>query len=799
MHSVAVIVSLALSVAGAMTTYRLAAVFLTKGLAVWSPDRLVEVNVLTTAERELGLSVPMFQELQRDQRAFSSVLGWCSMTMAVEGEGGLTLASVAGVAGAYFETLSVRPTVGSLLTARDTDVSAPSPITSAVLGYQFWQRHYGGRRDIAGRIVKIEGSPFTIVGVAPRRFTGLEVATEPAVIVPLAAFCQVYGEGLSLIARRDSLWVHVVGRLRTEGSLSAAKAEIGAMWPSLLERSRPTSAAARVRFMSIRCVVRPVLERMRSEFDARCRRPLLVLAFLSVAMLVVTLVNIGALVFVRTQRGVSHWALKSALGAKPSHMLREIVAENLLLVLCATTVAVCLTAWATPVGAWYLLLGSLAETMVDVGWNGDSSLLLGLMALLCVLVISSGPALYLARAGFRNSVRDLLHRRYTAVRSAQVVIIIQVAASFVVALSGGLLVGSLLRLSTVSPGYDRTGRWVAALFPRFSGRQVFEANPYYSDLLTRVRSIPGVKNAALCTLQPGSGATWEGSVTRGDDVQSDSALRVELDVVSPRYFETLGLPLLWGRDFSWDDAGRSSKVAVVSADVARRLFGSLDVVGREVRLDSNEQADIVGVAAEGRIHDVRESRPTLYLCAAQQKSGHYDLLVAAKSAQALFTVRLVVTSLGHHLVPSILSLDQIADRARRDERATAVIAVFYAALVLLLCAVGLYSLSAYVTSRRLPEYAVRLAVGASPLEISARILREAVGLVLVGILCGLAPAYVCAGQIESLLFGVARLEAPILALIVFGMLGTALLSVWIPARRARRVDVASLLKPECWT
>jgi predicted permease len=379
----------------------------------------------------------------------------------------------------------------------------------------------------------------------------------------------------------------------------------------------------------------------------------------------------------------------------------------------------------------------------------------------------------------------------------------QVAASVVLLMGAGLFVRSLAQISSVNSGLATQSVLDVQLFPRPHGYDNLDNFSYYSELLERVSSLPGVSGAGLSHFRPAGGYEWQESVS-ASSASTDPGLKADLAWVSPGLLETLGIRLLGGRAFNTQDTAHSPRVAILSQSLARRLFPAGTPIGRRINIGAEprwQSVEVVGIAADARLYDIRNPNTfTAYVDALQAGEllhwSELEVRTAAHPAAAAGAVRNLVDSLGHEYVLSARSLEQVKDGALMNERLTALLSELFGALAVLLVATGVYGLMSYRVAGRTREMGIRLALGARPSAILWMVWRETIALVTIGLLAGIPAALLAAPLIAHLIYGLSAHDPATLAAVLFVVLAATAVAGYLPARRATHVDPMQALRNE---
>jgi predicted permease len=720
------------------------------------------------------------------------------------------------VSGNYFQMLGVAPAAGRLIQLADDERGA-APV--AVLNHRTWTERFGGRTDVVGSTVLLNGVTATIVGVAPAGFFGETLRPNPAEMwVPIAAEPRLQ-PAARLAESRPLHWLYVIGRLRDGVDLAPLEtkltAEVQRWITSALELS--ADERARVPQQHVRIVSAEAgVTNMRDIVAPSLR----LLQAIAAAVLLIACANLANLLIAQGLARRSETAVRIALGAPRARLVRQFLVESTLLA--------CLGGLA---GLGVAYAG--AQAIVGLAFRGapgvpldpsPSPAVLGfavLVSLATGIVFGCAPALVGSRSDPVEAMRGA--GRSTADRGSRLrrsLIALQVAMSLVLLTCAGLLARSLSELQAQDFGFRSERRHVASLAPSLSTVPPEALPALYARLQERLRRVPGVANAGFSLYGVMSGDNWSSLVTVDGHAPADRLI-ASWNRVSPRYFDTIGTPVLRGRAFDERDRHDAALVAVVSEGFARTFFGDADPIGRRIgftdsRGTGSREFEIVGVVGDARYQDGwRPPRPTFFLPFLQQTAAgraaragggpldpsHYPQAIVIQTTGAVpgleREVRRALAEVDRRLiVRSFVTLDEQIARTFNLERLIARLSAAFGGIALLLACLGLYGVTSYSVARRTREIGIRMAVGAPPRAVLATVLRSALGQLAIGVALGL-PAAVAAGRLlQSRLFGVTPGD-PATVIGGIGVLtAAAAVAALIPARRAASLDPVRALRIE---
>ena len=803
------ILSLALGIGANTAIFSLLYGLAIRDLPVPHPEQLVRVAAQSEDDPQSGLSLPMYQEIARQQSVFSTMFAWWGdAVLSVEVNGALSRADVWAVSGNYLSELGAVPELGRLIGPEDVDLKAAAPEQVAVLSHRFWQRQFAGARDVVGQTVRIEGLPFTVIGVTREDFRGFEAEDITDVTVPLTAEPLVNGHSdvQRFLARRDALWLEAAGRRKPGVQLSQARAQINAFWPGIrLEMIAPEmTEAQRTYLLGLHMKIESG-SRGGSILRGRFTTPLQILLAISGLVVLVACANLASLMLARAAARSHELGVRIALGAGRARIFGQMMTESITISACGTLAGFAFAYWGSRALAAFII-GQIYIVPAELNLSPD----LRILGFAAASAILTGALFGLApawRAWHEDPVATLQHNVRSIAsgtrRMGKILIVTQVALSVVLLAGAGLFMRSLAKLHAVEPGFRTRGVLVVNLFPLPGGYKNLHWVDYSKQITDRVRSLPGVVSAGMIHMQPASMFRWR-EQTRESGTQAP-AVAADFNMVMPGALETLGIQVLRGRGFNWQDDEHAPHVALVSRSFAEKFFPGSDPIGKRLDITSEPKwrsVEIVGIVSDASLYDIRDSRPPALYAAklqyADEYSGWSEMLVQTERSAAELQdgLKKAFESFGHEYILSVRPVGEHIDQFLLRERVIAVLAAFFGGLALLLAAIGLYGLMAYSVTQRAREIGIRMALGATRGVVRAMVLRETLALAGVGLAAGIPAAIVASNLIAGLLYGVSGRDEVTLAGVSLVLATVAGIAGLLPARRAMRLDPMTALRRE---
>jgi putative ABC transport system permease protein len=773
-----------------------------------------ELGTIRIADRHWGsgqfssqysqLTFAMWEQIRKRQEGFAEIAVWSDERFNLTTGGEVRKAKGIRVSGDFFHVLAVEPLLGRLLGPEDDQPGCS--LSGANISYAFWQRNFGRDPSVIGKRLTLDGNSFQVIGVTPPSFNGISIGDTFDVAVPICVE-PILSPRNNRLTRRHAWWLATIGRLKPGWSIPRANAQILAVTPAILQETIPPvyDAEGTKKYLEYKLGAFSASTGF-SELRSDSETSLWLLLGISGLVLLIACANLANLMLARASARERQITIRRALGATRWRMVRELLSESLLL---AATGSICGLFLAFTISRMLVAFISTQQNPVFLDLAMDWRVLAFTTGLAALTTINFGlaPALRATRAepatllqsGSRGATGG--RERFSLRR---ILIVSQVGLSVVLLMGALLFVRSLRNLTTLNVGFQQTGILVTSV--DFTHLQIPEERytEYKRDLVKRVQAIQGVESAAHAMLVPFGGSTWnENVINEGSD--QDAGVAWE-NFLGPGYFQTIGTPLLAGRDFDDRDTATSVKVAIVNQAFARKILKGADPLGKRFRIHESPGKprpfyEIVGMTADNKFQDMHEEfLPFMYFPSTQEEKPSPDDHILIRSSLPLTSL---IASMKETIANANPGIDleflafktRIQDSLLQDEL-MATLSGFFGFLAALLAAIGLYGVMSYMVIQRTKEIGIRMAIGAERADVLRMILREATVLTVAGLVIGTGLALGSAQAAKSLLFGLKPRDPLTLVMAVVTLSAVAALASFLPAYRASKLDPLTALRYE---
>jgi putative ABC transport system permease protein len=802
------VLTLALGIGANTAIFSVINSVLLRPLPFQNPGRLVDLRETESAPGHFPLDGADYMDWQRQNSTFSSMSMYTFPRGAnASGAGQAESAAVVNTQSNFFGTLGVQPLIGRAF-AHGEDVAGKNKV--AVLSYGLWQRHFGGRKEALGQQLELNDQPYTVIGVMPRWFN-FPSATDIWTPQDMTD---------KLFQNRGTHWMQAVGRVKPSFSVEQARADLLTVSARINKQYRGTDT-------SIHSLVFPLKERLTGN-----SRPQLLILFGAVALvLLVACANVANLLLARATTRNREMAVRAALGAGRWRMIRQLLTESILLGLSGAALGL--------LGAWWAIQALASAERLPIPRTNPIQLDVTVLLFTVVLSVLVGILFGLAPA-VQTSALDLSEELKSSATAAggaagkgralrNALTIAEIAVSLALLVGAGLLLRSFAGMRNANTGVQSDNVLTMRLnLPEAKYKTLPEIREFFDRLLPRIQRTPGIKSAAITTTLPLEGGSNGYVKVPGNTNPALQQQLVEVHAITPDYFKVFGIPLLEGRDFTEQDAqdtadmmakadalqkggnGEGLKISsgfsflvIINQAMARTFWPNQDALGKEFTDEDGTPYKVVGIVGDVKQYGIREkAAPERYfpLTMWMRDSGFYGTIVAKTAGPAtsvLTAIRGDVRDLDSSLaVYHVRTMSDVIADSMPDTTVQAFLLAVFAALALILAAVGLYGVMAYLVTQRTHEIGIRMALGAQRKDVLRLVLAHGTKLIVPGVALGIAAALGLTRLLAALLFGVSARDPLTFVVVSVVLAGVAFAACYIPARRAARFDPLVALRYE---
>jgi predicted permease len=778
------VLSIALGIGANTAIFSLMNAFVLRLLPAPDPEQLVFVErVRAGGGIDTDFPYEAYLQMRDHNRTLAGSFAFDDTNISASIEGLAEMAPAEFDSASIFPLLGGRPLLGRVFTAADDRPGEPPVV---VISYAFWNRSFARDRSVLGRNVSLKRMPFTIIGVMPPEFLGRRTAGRaPDLWIPMA-----WQPRLRL---KDHDTFEMMARLKPNVSAEQARQDLGQVYQQFLKTAPGSHSAADAIFLESAA---HGVQRKRLTSELR-------LLMIAVGLLLlIACANVASLLLARASSRQREIALRVSLGATRWRVIQQLLTESLII---ATAGGLC-----GMFIAWWGSNALLVAMSFDPIESKPDGLVLGFTALVSLatsLLFGLIPAIRSASMGYNLALAmrqsGWLRAPGRRLSLGHALVVVQIAMSLVLVVGAGLLTRSLQKLIQVNVGFERDRVVVAAAIPTFLGYEGAKELRLYGTLLERMNAVPGVESATLSRFRLFIGR-WPRPFTASTQLAAEGSPQAFCHPIGPRFFETMRIPILQGREFSGADDERAPRVAVINEPVARTQFPNVSPLGRAIRFDQGDPYTVVGVVKDVKQISMREDPPrmAIYIPYTQTPAGmlgqiNFEVRTSSSLASVAAGLRHAVHSVDPDLplIDVQTQADAITERMN-DERSLARLVSLFGGMALLLATVGLYGTMSYALARRTNEIGIRMAVGASRRNVADMVLRETLVLVLAGFALGLPAALAGARVIANRLFEITPADPVTLAFAAVALGVVAVVAALVPASRAARIDPLVALRCE---
>ena len=791
------VLSLALGIGANTAIFSLVDAVLLRMLPIERPAELERIGMRDGPNNADVFSYPLFRELRARNQVFAGMFARNATPASLVAAGRTERGVMEIASGGYFTILGVHPLMGRLFTDEDDRTPSSSPV--AVISFQYWRERLSADPAVLGKTIRINNYPFTVIGVTPPGFFGIEVGTSPDVWVPMMMQPEVFG-GRVAFDDGNWGWLQVFGRRAPGLTEQQARAGLDVTLQQIQLQNAAPRFYAHPKELSIRLTAAAQgTSRLRVDFE----NPLEVLMALVGLVLLIACANVANLLLARSAARRREIAVRLSLGAARSRLIRQLLTESILLSLIGGALGVLFSGF----GVHFLLAFLPADRIPIVLEVSASARVLGFALAVSVLtgaLFGLAPALESTRATLAGSLKDdgarLRGRGRFGLR--RLLVVAQVSLSLLLLVGAGLFLRSLRNTAAINIGLKTDGVLMASVNPRLNGYTPPQVANFYQQLQARLSAMPEVQAVGMSEVPLLSGNYNAVGLRIAGLPDPPQGRSIITNTVDPGLFDIAGIPIVRGRGFGPQDTPASGRVVILSETAARYFFGDAEPIGRKVVMGSRAELEVIGIARDSKYRAVREDTPRI---------GYYDLAqvnppvvertvylrtVGDPTAHAA-ALRAAIRGLDRNLpVYNLKTFDQQKAESLVRERMIATLSGFFGALALLLAAVGIYGVMAYAVLHRTREIGIRMSLGAARRKVIWMVLRDALATTAAGIVIGFPLARWLAGFVATQLYGVKPTDAGTLFTACAVLAGVALLAAAIPAWKASRVDPVIALRWE---
>lgn len=789
-----IVITLALGIGANNAVFSFSDAILLRPMPVTRPSEVMMISDATLDDSSGSFSYPDYRDIAAANQSFSGLVAYRLTRMSVGTRAGETprVRQAMMVSGNFFGTLAVEPFLGSAFTPNEASTIAEEPI--AILGYDFWANELGANRGVIGQALRLNGIPFIVVGVMPKSFTGINRFFPPSVYVPLSMWGRLESSGSGPLEDRAKHELTVLGRLRPGVSRQSAQIEATALSQNL-ERSYPKTDAGR------RIMVRTELQSIVAKEPSRLAMVGMLLGLSSV-VLVIACVNVANIALTRAGARTREIAVRLSLGSGSARLMRQLITENLALALPGSLAGLAF-GYAGVLLLRRIQIPSDPPFVLDLRVDERMLVFNLILAVVSCLMFGLAPALQARRAQLFAALKTGGDHRTSRTRGRNALVVSQIALAMVLLSSAAALLVGFRKMLTADPGFRTDHLVSAALDPSVLRNSAAQTGDFYRKLVQQVRSSPGIQSASLMESVPLS--LDQSSVTViPEGVQlpkGRDSITVFGAAVDESYFTTFNIVILRGRSFSVDDRTTSPRVAIVNDEFAKKYWPAQDPIGKQIKLAQPDgaTAEVVGVAKTvPYLLPWERPQPYVYLPYQQNPRTSMSLVVESGDNATAVAAQLrgIILGMDPAMPFNVRTVASYGQSTLSNWLVLIQMITIMGALGLILSLVGLYGLISYAVSRRTAEIGVRMAMGASRVNILRLVLRHAMILSVTGVAIGSALTAMAMPVLSAGFVGLGGMNVSIYIAIPASLLLVSAAACYAPARRASSLDPVQALRYE---
>ena len=795
------VLTLALGIGANAAIFSGVSAFILRQLPVPDAHQLVRPVELSD-DRGIGdeLSYPDFADYRNQSTVFEAMTAEDMLQVALDSDSQSDVIWGQAVSGSYFDVVRIKPIMGRVFLPEEDSVAGAHPVV--VMSHSLWQRRFGADPNIVGKRIRLSNRAYEVIGVTPETFTGSKFALSMDFWVPMA-MVEELRRSPGLLSDRGSHWMNVLARLKPGVTLDQATAEMQAI-AARLNQAYPNDRAG------------TTSAKVETEVDGRWEEVATVMKSAgAIAMAIVGLIlliacaNVANLMLARAAARRKEIGIRLALGASRVRLVRQLLTESLLLSLLGGGLGLLLAFWVTDLMEGFVPV--LQYNVVENFFALDSRALVftlaisvatGLIFGLAPALHSSNPEVVPILKGDLTSNERGKGRRFSL---RPTLVVVQVALSLAVLVCGGLFIKSFRQAQTMDPGFGTKEALIAVLDPELVGYDTERSRNFFRQVIERTSNLPGVEAVGASRLLPlGDSSNSNGPILKeGETLPRGSAGRtIMTTVISPGYFRAMQIPLLDGRDFDDRDHANAQRVVIVNQQMANMLWPGESAIGKRIFIgaESRDALQVVGVAKTGKYNTLAEDpKPFFYYPMTQRRPASMAIIMRTNvdSRGLAASLRKQMQNIDPSVpVSSVKTMTEHLTYALWAPNMAASFSLAFGVLAILLSAVGLYSVMAYVVSQRTREVGIRMALGANRADVLKMITVQGMRLAVIGVAIGLVLSLGLARALSSLLIGVSGYDVTTFVIVSTLLVLVALIACYLPARRATKIDPLVALRYE---
>jgi len=759
-----------------------------------NPNEVVSLTLNKPGEKPFGFTYPDIEALSDGQKSFTGIAACGFATISLTGKGKPERVWGMVATANYFDVLGVRPILGPGFPLGDAQKPGGGPV--AVISYRLWQTRFGAKPDIVGQKIEINQYPYSIVGVTPAVFQGSQTGVRTDIWVPIMMGAQVNPLG-DLLHDHHQFWLLAFGRLKPGVSLEQAQQE-------MTLRLKPEAKNYPEEHRGHDSVT--VYPLWRNPFGLNFFLSTLLPILMSIAGMVLLLAcaNVANLMLVRSVGRRREIAIRMSLGASRWRLVRQLLVESLILALAGGAVALLITFWTEGTLMKFI---PATDFPLSLKIGADRTVLLATLVISVLTAVIFGilPALRsssLAPVTVLKEETGSVSGGLRKARLASALVVAQISLSLLLLICAGLFIRSFLSAQQINPGFNPHNVLIASYDLFMAGYSDSSGPEFDRQLVAKLEALPGTQSVALSSRVPlGFGGGSTSVKPEGYVLQPNESMETENAIISPKYFKTMQIPIVKGRDFTLQDTPNSQRVAIVSETFVNRYWPNQEALGKQLYSDlPKEWLTVVGVARDSKVNSLNE-KPTPFVYLPLYQSYRSDMTIMARVAGDPLAFAKTVEKTVHDLnadvgVFDVTTLETRNQIASFGQRVAGTFVGAFGLLALVLATVGIYGVTAYTTRQRTHEIGIRMTLGATKQDVLRLVLGHGLRLMLTGVGLGLVLAFLLTRFLSNLLLGVTSTDALTFLTVALLLCAVALFACFLPARRAMGVDPMVALRYE---